>query len=623
MDDELLVWDSLLNPTPLDNQKLYFWNNYSEEGGTSLLRYVDTHGMRLREKYLTWVYELGEVAINGVSLIDSLKIEGDFSYWWMTSFVEKSPWKSPSIVDALRVFGLEEILLSKRPKKLKFVTSNKNLLSVLKNLCNKLGVNFEGELIVKKSFPNNWSALYKALPVFLQGVLYMAHFAIAYWQFKKLPMSNADSKNKNILFCSYFGNINLDLAKNGQFYTYYWGPLHNFLKKVGVQCNWLQIFVPSNDGIKKKLAIDLVTLFNKNHAAEGFHVFIQRYISFRVLIKALNNWIKLFFICSKIPSPQIFFEPKGHNFNLWPIMRKDWLSSFYGATAVKNLLWLELFDRAMASYSRQEVGFYLCENQSWERALAYAWRKHGHGYLLGVVHATVRFWDLRYCGDPRPHSLTSAAPCPCEDFALLNGDAAVYEFTQNKYPRNRILKCEALRYLHLSEKQNNTKHNNTKSKNILILGDINVESTNHLLKMTELVAGVLDNNFQFNFKPHPYGFVNHNNYSSLKLKIEIDPLALSLERYDLVIACNATSAAVDAYYSGLSVLVMLESNELNYSPLRGCKGVTFFASATELILGLRANNSSHEVTSGDSFFYLDKNLNGWKKLLTNHALSKQ
>ena len=72
-----------------------------------------------------------------------------------------------------------------------------------------------------------------------------------------------------------------------------------------------------------------------------------------------------------------------------------------GSAAVINLLWIELFDQALRDAPRQDKGFYLCENQGWERAFIHAWRKHGHGELIAVPHATVRFWDLRYFADPR------------------------------------------------------------------------------------------------------------------------------------------------------------------------------------------------------------------------------
>ncbi len=50
-----------------------------------------------------------------------------------------------------------------------------------------------------------------------------------------------------------------------------------------------------------------------------------------------------------------------------------------GGDAISRLLAIELFDAMMRNLPRQSRGLYLCENQGWERALAHARRKHGHG----------------------------------------------------------------------------------------------------------------------------------------------------------------------------------------------------------------------------------------------------
>jgi surface carbohydrate biosynthesis protein (TIGR04326 family) len=107
--------------------------------------------------------------------------------------------------------------------------------------------------------------------------------------------------------------------------------------------------------------------------------------------------------------------------SLWPLLQTDWETSMRGAAALINLLWIELFDRALCDAPRQDKGFYLCENQGWERAFIHAWRKHGHGELIAVPHATVRFWDLRYFTDPRTFGTLGAGELPQPDYVALNG----------------------------------------------------------------------------------------------------------------------------------------------------------------------------------------------------------
>ena len=77
-------------------------------------------------------------------------------------------------------------------------------------------------------------------------------------------------------------------------------------------------------------------------------------------------------------------------------MKENWYSDFCGSNLILNLLWFRLFETALTEIPYQSYGLYLNENQSWERALIYAWNKNKHGHLIAVQHSTVRFWDLRY-----------------------------------------------------------------------------------------------------------------------------------------------------------------------------------------------------------------------------------
>ncbi len=58
---------------------------------------------------------------------------------------------------------------------------------------------------------------------------------------------------------------------------------------------------------------------------------------------------------------------------------------------MSNCLNVTLFDGALAAMPRQRQGLYLFENQAWEKALLRAWRRHGHGEIIGVQHATVPY----------------------------------------------------------------------------------------------------------------------------------------------------------------------------------------------------------------------------------------
>ena len=136
----IILWDS--NEIPTNHEGLvYTWNGYEENDSLrSLLGYIDTHGDRLRKKYLAWIHDLGEFEIGEKRIIDHLIIDEGLSYWWLTSFVEKNPWNSPLISEVIRFFAIEEILLKEKPKKFRFVSSNRKMGNVLNEFCAELEI---------------------------------------------------------------------------------------------------------------------------------------------------------------------------------------------------------------------------------------------------------------------------------------------------------------------------------------------------------------------------------------------------------------------------------------------------------------------------------------------------
>ena len=128
--DTLCVWDSQLDPENSANTSIYQWDGYIENDSIySIPLYIELNSKHLRQRYLAFVHDLGESKINNKSLIEHLVINGDFSYWWMTLFVEKSVYKSP-ITEVMRILALEEIINKKKPNKIKLVSGNKTLNNI-------------------------------------------------------------------------------------------------------------------------------------------------------------------------------------------------------------------------------------------------------------------------------------------------------------------------------------------------------------------------------------------------------------------------------------------------------------------------------------------------------------
>jgi len=116
-------------------------------------------------------------------------------------------------------------------------------------------------------------------------------------------------------------------------------------------------------------------------------------------------------------------------------------------------------------------------------------------------------------------------------------------------------------------------------------------------------------------KPHPSCPVDLDNYPRLNLinvSVTDQPISELLSDFCVAYTSLNTSAAVDAYCSGLSVISALDPSALNLSPLIGVAGVQFVSDSEELVAALETTNL---LTEPKQFFYLDSELPRWKTLL--------
>lgn len=619
-DVSITLWDSSADPSERTGL-IYRWNGYAEKDfPLSLLRYVEINGERLRRKYLAWIHDLGESWVDGTRLIDHLAFEDGLSYWWMTLFVEQSPWKSPLIIDAIRLLALEEIVVQQRPGKFRLVSANRSLHEVLSDLCQRLGIAYEWERHSDKLLRHlSLRGIYQALPRPVQALISLVRYVCIRWLFRQAEKSGWFGGDRSLLLCSYFFHVDSNRAEEGHFHSRYWEGLHGFLQKNGLHGNWLQLYYPHDAVPNPRVAIDWVQRFNQQRQEQGFHTFLDTYLSWRIVLRVLKRWLKLNLINWRLSEIKHAFRPQGSQLSLWPLMRGDWLASMQGPVAISNLLWIELFEVALRDLPHQKKGLYLCENQAWERAFIHAWRKHGHGQLIAVAHSTVRFWDLRYFSDPRTVLSCATHPMPRADLTALNGKAAVDAYLGADYPKETIVECEALRYGHLNNFQ--AGHSSRKAKGgaikVLILGDYMPSSTIKMLQLLETAAPHIPVLTTYTVKPHPNFMVKTEDYPSLHLKVFMDPLGGILHDFDIAYSSNMTSAAVDAYLAGLLVVVVLDEAELNFSPLRGQHGVHFVSTPEELAQALQkvdqglATNPDH-----NEFFFIDPELPRWRRLLS-------
>jgi surface carbohydrate biosynthesis protein (TIGR04326 family) len=621
------VWDYPDLP-PDRTPQVYYWQSYDQGStGVSVPRYLESHADRLREKYIAFVHDLGETRIGGKRIVEHLDVGDGFSFWWMTQLAEKSPFKSPRIVDCLRLLALEEILIERKPPELILDSVDRVLAHAIQRLCENLGIGFVWRR--RREPGKRWSLrrLYDALPYPVQGLISLRHVAMR-WPLRKLEAPRWFSGDDAIFFCSYFFNLDPDSSAEGRFYSRQWEGLPQFLQNSGKRTNWIHHFL-SNPGMPDaRTGLGWIRKFNHDAERQGYHSFLDSFLSLSLIVRALKSWLWLNIVSLRLREISGGFKPQGSEAWLWPLLRRDWKTSLTGPVALSNCLWVELFDSALGKLPHQKIGLYLWENQGWENALLRAWHRHGHGQIIGVPHATVVYWHLNNFDDRRTFATAQRCAKLLPDRLAVNGMMAHNAFLKTGYPAERFADVEALRFQYLlkfesgASKKTGTGQIRTGDSQvswpakILILGDFTYKRTLKMLACMEGALKLLNDGFSVMLKPHPVCPIERKDRPTLAFDLTYEPLAEIMDDFDFAFSSNTSSAGLDALLAGLPVAVFLDDQDFNHSPLRGAENVLFVSTASELAAALESRKSTGMPAAPEDFFWLDGRLPRWERLLS-------
>ncbi len=623
--EQLFIWDSEQIPPVMADWTSILWRRFADgisPREISIPKLIEENAAALKASYLSWIYNLGELRINGQRVVDRLEIRSGFSYWWMTHLVEKCNYsKSPQITVAFRLLAFALWATGRTFDRVILASDDARLAKCIRLWCSDSGLKFEWQrLKVSRAEPKTFlKRCYHRFPYSFQAL-----FSLGYYLFHRWPLRDSGRKawretTGQLTFISYFFNLDPDAAKEGCFKSRYWAHLPDNLQQEGVHTNWLHLYV--KDGLHpsaKKAAIALKQ-FNITGKGSQIHVTLDSFLSPRIVLKVLFDAFRLSVVsrglrktlaCSRVSSV-----------NLWPLFDEEWLNALKGSAALMNLLFFHLFESAINELPKQRAGVYLQENQAWEFACVRAWKHADHGLLIGTPHSTVRYWDLRYFFDSRSYRRTGMNNLPLPDKVALNGVAALDEYLKGGYPEADCVEVEALRYIYLSDFTPKSERVMTPSKvvlHVLVLGDYLQSNTRKQMRLLEQAVPLMHVELTITVKPHPNCPIVPEDYPHLRMNVTMAPIWTLVAACDVAYTSNATSAAVDAYCMSVPVVSVLDSDDLNQNPLRGRKGVFFAGSPKELADVLISASSSSISNDGKSlFFTLDPGLPRWRTLLLN------
>ena len=606
-----LVIDNQNQSTQEIEGSVYLWSGYSQKNNSkSLLRMIDKNSDFIRKRYLDIHSEIVLKISKKIKYLFG-KSELINNLFRSSLTLENSYFKSPQILDALRLIVLEKELNKINYKNLYYYGDSRIIARSIKILCKKNKTNFYWKKkYLKKKIPQLNLSNY--IPHFIKATVFLIVYAIKSWKLRAMERPIWNKGLNSIFFFSYFVHLSKDFLKKGEFHSKLWESLPSELSNLKYDLNWMHMFEKTSLVPTNNLAVDYLNRFNEDRKSQGSHGLLNSYFGLDIFFSAWFSYCKVyfktFFLFRKIN--------KLFNENLyWPVLKNDWVNSITNTAGMQSVIWHFLFKKSMSLIPHQPLGLYLCENQGWERIFSYFWKKNGHGKLIGVAHSTISFWDLRYF-DKLCHSIVKPKP----DIIAINGPVNWKILKSAEQKMSNYEKVEALRYLYLNKLTNNLEKDKMPNiPKILILGDIIPQTTNEMLACI-MPNAIINDSYKVTFKPHPANPVNLKKYPELQSLLTDKSLYELLINVNIVITTVFTSASLDAYCSQGRVSSYLDPNSVKYSFFRGIDGANFFTSPDELInIFKKINNKLKVAQPAKSFFWLDNNLPKWKKLISDTA----
>ena len=293
----LLIWD-INKDFPQGYNKIVAWKNFSKDISNSVVsitQLVEDNSDYYRSKYLSLIYELGELRVDGKKVVEHHKIKSGFSYWWNTLLVEKcNISKSPEIDHVIKLLALEELLISNKYTTIYLASSNIELSKSIKLLADKFNIAFKFKKNEKNAkHCNSLKCLYNIMPHTMQATIWLIYNLILRWPLKGVGVNNWKESKATTTFVSYFVNFDEGLLGQGRYGSKYWTILLDFLKKNKIKSNWLHLYIVSDLFPTAKSAKNAINSFNESHSEDQNHVILDSFINIRVIWVTIQNWYRI------------------------------------------------------------------------------------------------------------------------------------------------------------------------------------------------------------------------------------------------------------------------------------------------------------------------------------------
>ena len=589
----------------------------------SIPQRTEQRAREIKTEYFAWVHDLGRARVRGKTVVASLKVFDNLSYWWMTSIAVKSPFGNDSIYAVFKLRALERLYLEQNCSGLVYCGNDHSLHQTLQDWCGKQGHPYKRFRTVKKKVPRetgirNWL---RKLPYWFQALVYLVkNWYLRYRHVDSICPDEARElqKESGATLVTYFPNFDQEKAKKGEFFSRYWDGLNPTLNQLPFKTYWIWYYFES-PAFQFKDAVPFRNFCNKTHPEKRRYFLLEEFLTPSVFLKAIKLYLKIYGTGLRLKEAQSAFHFPGSSINFFPFMEKEWKASLFGNLAIDGALKIAVFDFMAKVLPADPWGLFTWENLPLDFALMSAWRRHQkETRILASQHGFFRTFDLRLYSDSRDFVETELDAIPLPDKLCVNNKEAMSLLQEASFPYEKIAKVEAMRYFNLKGRYHIYKKTVPATGRILlaIMGITDRENQFQFQLLREAArAGGLQGYSQVFIKPHPGlspGGLKPVYESGIKFSIKDQPLSELWPDVDVVYGAHSTGASWEASWYGIPAIVVAALGSLDLNPLTGLPGVRFVTNGPELSEQLE-NPQLAEIP--EDYFFLGDDLKLWEALL--------
>ncbi|MFH1772666.1 MAG: hypothetical protein ABH872_07615 [Candidatus Omnitrophota bacterium] len=497
----------------------------------------------------------------------------DFSLWWFSLISEKSPGKTDTFGDFCRALTIARLKKDLKCDNVWFSSPGILKESLMENKSSQ-GVSLRSIMRYFVSFISvSCIFLKEHLRAFNFFIKKMSHVLQASFYFKKRDLKSLS--DTNMILITMFPFIDRESLRRGKFVNKAYGVLQEAINNSHkLPHAWVAMYTAIYSSSWRNA---LKTAQRIKDIGERFFT-LESFLNSKDFVKAAFTYFIISFKCLmnyfKYKSLFSFSQGDGDYLNLWPLFKRDFISSFSGKVLMQGLLFYRTFTNLISQMPEGSSIIYFSEMHVWEKALNIAARRRKDIKSIGIQHTIVPLLLLNYFNHPQDmnnYDFINSMPKPSSLGCV--GDITRNMFLKSGWRNDELFVLGGFRMQRLLNYRSALR-DKAKRKQILVTLSIIPSENREIISM--LHDALNDNNLGLKviLKGHPCCPVK-SDVEAIGLYLNKDVFEISdvpLSEFidsSMAIVVKESSCVFDALYNEVPVIVPYLYSTVDMCPLSG------------------------------------------------------